>query len=68
MEISKELLIDAIIGVGFKSYKIAEKMTANGFAEFSGNQWNEEWSYRKDKLLELTFYELELVYKLAKGI
>lgn len=62
MEISKELLVDAICGKGFKSQEFATSMTEVGLATYIGNQWNEKWEWNKKELKELPFSALEDLY------
>ena len=63
---NKELLVDAIYGSGFASIDQADAMTKVGLAEFCGNQWNEDWQWLKDKLIELDEAELTEIYKMSK--
>jgi hypothetical protein len=64
---NKELFIDAIVGCGFKSFELAWEMTNKGLARFSGNQWNPDWSWRRDKLITMKVEELEELYNTLKG-
>lgn len=64
---NKELLIDAIIGCGFKSIQLAVEMTNKDLARFSGNQWNENWSWKRDKLKELSLNKLRELYTTVNG-
>lgn len=56
------LLIDAIIGKGFVSTQQACVMTEKGLAVFTGNQWNEDWGWKRDALEKLTTEELVKLY------
>ena len=68
MEHSKEsLLIDAIVGRGFRDISHAVEMQQAGFAKFSGNQWNEDWSWVKEKLEKLNEPQLEIIYNTCRG-
>ena len=62
MESSKTLLIDAIIGKSFPSMEYAERMVKDGFATFTGNQWNPDWEWNREKLEALTEAELKDIY------
>lgn len=46
----KKLLVNAIIGAGIPSYEFAEDWTRAGFMEFCGNQYNEDWRWKRNKL------------------
>jgi len=63
MEIDKELLVNAVIGRGFRSMEHASEMTKLGLAEFSGNQWNPDWKWIREELDKLSMEELEKVYQ-----
>ena len=55
-------LVDAIIGAGFPSIQYASGMTELGLANFTGNQWNENWSWNRNRLNELPRETLEELY------
>jgi hypothetical protein len=59
----KTLLIDAICGRGTGSMENSDAMTQMGLAEFCGNQWNEDWRWKRDKLAELEIGELSEIYR-----
>lgn len=59
----KTLLVDAICGRGTGSTKHSDAMTKIGLAEFCGNQWNEDWRWKRDKLAELEIGELSKIYR-----
>lgn len=59
-----EFLIDAIVGIGFGgSMEFADKCTKWGFAKFTGNQHNEEWSWDADVLKQQRNDVLLILYK-----
>lgn len=63
MEHYRQVLIDAIIGVGMKgSMSYACEMTEKGLAVFTGNQWNENWSWSRTGLETLSFDQLLALY------
>jgi len=63
----KTLLIHAIIGCGVNGgYDFCGTMTKRGLAYFSGNQWNEDWSWKREALQELAVPELETIYLTVK--
>lgn len=64
---SREMLIDAIIGRGFRTIRFACKMSKKGLAEFTGDQWNEEWTWKRDALQKLSIVELEKLYYGQEG-
>jgi hypothetical protein len=65
----KELLIDAIVGAGFPTMEFAIQMEKSGLARFSGNQWNEDWEWRRDALNKLdNNFLLEMIYAKIKEL
>ena len=60
------LLRDAICGCLFRSYAFAEWATENGLADFTGNQWNEEWAWNRTALCGKTIEELTSIYERAR--
>lgn len=60
--LEKSMLIDAIIGKGFKSMIYADNMTKLGLAEFCGNQWNPDWNWKRSELLKLDITQLQNIY------
>lgn len=63
---TKDLLLDAVVGRGLKSYAVAIEMQKKGLAVFTGNQHNPDWKWDKSKLKELPLYELEDLYTSLK--
>lgn len=63
----KDILVDAIMGRGFLSMDFADSMESMGLARLSGNQWNSDWQWNRDKLNSLTMEELKLIYDESKG-
>jgi hypothetical protein len=63
---NKQLLIDGIVGKNFLSYEDAVKYERLGLARFSGNQWNEDWDWLKERLEKLTEEELITIYQRSK--
>ena len=59
----KQILVDAILGKGFRSMQFAIDMTNAGLAKFTGNQWNEKWDWKKEELLKLPIDQLAVLYK-----
>lgn len=60
----KELLINSLAGKSVGgSIEYAVSMTKKGLAKFTGNQWNEDWTWIKEKLNKLTIEQLEKLYK-----
>jgi hypothetical protein len=59
---NKELYIDAICGLPFNSYGMAGEMEEKGYADFTGNQWNEKWDWNRNNLQKLSEKELEGLY------
>jgi len=59
----KCLLVDAIIGRGVGGdMAFADNMTKQGYAEFTGNQWNEDWGWKRSALETLDLDELDGLY------
>jgi len=56
------LFVDAIVGSGFPTMKFAALATEWGLAEFSGNQWNEDWAWDRSALDALPDNELQGLY------
>jgi hypothetical protein len=63
---NKQLLIDGIVGKNFLSYEDAVKYERLGLARFSGNQWNEDWDWLRERLEKLTEEELITIYQRSK--
>ncbi len=62
----KTLVIDAIIGVGIAGQiTLAMECERAGLAEFTGNQHNPSWVWRRDKLEKV---ELEKLQELYQGL
>lgn len=58
----KKMLVDAISGYKFNSIELGNKMQKRGLAEYTGNQWNPEWGWIKDRLLSLELNDLVGLY------
>ena len=58
----RELVTDAIIGVGFPTIGIAIAAEKEHIAYFTGNQHNESWRWDRDKLDRLTDEQLQSLY------
>lgn len=58
----KTLTIDAIIGAGFHSVVIATECERVGLAEFTGNQHNTAWSWKREALEKLELDTLQELY------
>ena len=61
-----ELLIDGLVGVGFKSIAYAEQAVAAGYAKFTGNQHNESWQWDRARLEKTSEAEALALYINAK--
>ena len=57
-----DLLVDAIGGVGLPTIAIAIAAEKEHMAVFIGNQHDENWSWRKDKLAQLSEAKLQALY------
>lgn len=62
MILSQELLVNAIIGKGFNSIEATVHYTNLGFAEFTGNSWNEDWEWDRKELNMLSVEQLKGIY------
>lgn len=63
MKITKRFLIDAIVGgCGIPMGGINEHLTP-----FTGNQWNEDWSWNRKALEEMDMENLEELYLKYSG-
>ncbi len=58
----KEMLVDAICGRGFVSYKHSIQMESIGFAIWDGDQHNSKWKWNRDILLTLNEDQLSQIY------
>ena len=58
----RDILIDAIIGKGLLNSYYAEKKEKEGLVDFTGNQWNEDWSWNRRALNKLATKKLETLY------
>ena len=58
----KKVWVDAICGKGFPDCQFAGHMVKDGLAVFSGNQWNEDWKWKREKLEKLSTDELKMLY------
>lgn len=63
MDVTKTILIHAIIGQGFSGYSDPDRMVKLGLAYYSGNQHNENWDWHIKKLEELDIPYLWAIYK-----
>ncbi len=61
MNLTKDILIDAIIG----GTNIPQGGYGN-LTEFCGNQWNENWKWKHDELNKIDFDKLFQLYKILK--
>lgn len=66
MSVDRLMLIHAIVGCGFGTWRFAEEMTQRGLARFTGNQWNEDWEWERGGLERLSDQELEELYERLK--
>lgn len=65
--LTKEVLIDAIVGVGFPSINVAMKAVKAELARFTGNQHNESWEWRRDMLAQAHIDDLHDLYLTLRG-
>lgn len=63
----RTLLMDAIRGVGFPTYGIADDFEKAGLARFVGNQHNADWVWVPDKLEAMTEDRLQQVYETLRN-
>ena len=57
-----DLLVDAVVGVGFPTLAIAIVAEREGMATFNGNQHNESWRWNRDKLCRVSEEKLQALY------
>ena len=60
--LTKEILIDAIVGAGFPSIDVAMKAVKAELAYFSGNQHNESWDWHREMLEQADTDDLHDLY------
>jgi hypothetical protein len=53
LEKRKELLAYAMKGRGFPSMEFADEMEKKGLAEFTGDQWTENWEWKTERLMQM---------------
>ena len=58
----KDLLLDAIKGVGFPTIAIGVVAEREGVAWFTGNSQGEHWRWHMDKLVHLSEEKLQALY------
>ena len=58
----KQLLVDAICGVGFPSVFLAQECEKVGMATFTGNRHNHIWEWDRRALLAITTGALQELY------
>ena len=61
-DLSKEDLINLVKGVSPKSMSECDAYTKTGHMVFTGNQWNEDWSWVQSKLESMGEQELFELY------
>ena len=60
----KKLLIDGICNHSpGASCEEAHELEKRGFAKFTGNQWNQDWSWIPNALKKMNIVSLEELYK-----
>jgi len=57
-----DLLVDAIVGVGFPTIAIGVVAEKEHMAYFAGNQHGENWRWRREKLETLSEDKLQALY------
>lgn len=62
-EIPTAMLVHAIVGVGLPGYDLPIEFTERGLATFTGNQWNEGWSWNHDALTQQPADVLLAIYE-----
>jgi hypothetical protein len=62
IHLSKEDLINLVMGVKPRSMTDCDKYTKIGLMKFSGNQWNEDWDWVKSELEKKSESELYDLY------
>ncbi|MFA5154346.1 MAG: hypothetical protein WC554_17485 [Clostridia bacterium] len=67
MKIEKQDLINMICGVEKPDIDESIELEKLGLMYFSGNQWNEDWSWDRSNLSKLTEKELEVIYEKYRG-
>lgn len=59
----KTLVIDAIVGIGFAGQiTLASECERAGLAEFTGNQHNPDWEWRRNQLEKIDLEKLQELY------
>ena len=60
--VGKQMVILAIMGLGFHSIERACQYVKAGLAENTGNQWNYSWAWKREELSKLSMGELLEIY------
>jgi hypothetical protein len=60
--LTKAILIDALVGIGFQTIEIAVKAVAADLASFTGNQHNESWAWHREMLEQADIDDLHDLY------
>ena len=58
----RQLMIDALVGIGTGNYDTSIALANEGLARFSGHQHNEHWDWNIGVLGELEFNTLKNLY------
>lgn len=67
-ELTKGLFIDAIMGRGQPADPMkCHELTKVGVMEFTGNQWNEAWQWKRSALAEYDLSDLQDLYMTLKS-
>lgn len=67
-ELTKGLFIDAIMGSGVAlSATKSDALVKAGVMEFTGNQWNENWQWKRSALKEYDLSDLQDLYLTLKS-
>ena len=62
----EELLTDAICGVSVHDISLCNYLQAKGLMAFTGNQWNENWDWRRASVEALPFSNKVKLYEELK--
>ena len=59
----KQLVVDAIMGIGFPSVVMAQECERVGLAQFSGDQWNPDWQWIRTRVEAIELDKLQELYE-----
>ena len=66
VDLDKQDLVNLVLSTNPKSMQECDNLTKVGLMEFCGNQWNEDWKWKKEILNSMIENDLWEIYKKYK--